>query len=197
MPALVGRVGECDAILDALTRARDGVGEFLYLEGEPGIGKTALLTWATAAAGDFLVMHARPSPDIDGLAYSAVAELLAPMRERGIGLRGASVAALNRLFDERHAEPGGPPAPALDPLTVGANLLTYFEELSQRRPLLVVIDDAHWLDVSSALALAFVAHRIEGLSVAMLVATRAPTRKPDGPTTTRAPSGCRGSRPWR
>ena len=82
--ALVGRAGECDAIQGALDPARDGVGEFVYLEGEPGIGKTALLTWAAGAATDFLVMHARPSPDIDGLAYSAVAELLAPMRERGV-----------------------------------------------------------------------------------------------------------------
>ena len=44
-----------------------------------------------------------------------------------------------------------------------------------------MIDDAHWLDLSSALALAFVAHRLDGLAVAMLVATRSErgTRWPD------------------
>ena len=169
---LIGRSRECEAIQDVLDHTRKGTGAFLGLEGEAGIGKTALLTWGTGAATGFRILHARPGPDIDGHAYSAVSELLLPLRTRDGDLQAADGIVLDQLFALRRGEEASAADTAIDPLTVGAALLAYFEELSQRQPLLVVIDDAHWLDVSSALALAFVARRVEALAVAMLVAIR-------------------------
>jgi DNA-binding CsgD family transcriptional regulator len=169
--ALVGRGGECAAIDELIADARRGSGRFFCFEGEAGIGKTALLGWATAAATDFRVLRSRPSPDIDGLAYSAVSELLSPLHERGEALSAPNSAVLNQLF-AREVAPDATPSSVVDPLTLGAALLDLFEELSQDRPLLVLIDDAHWLDASSTLALAFVARRLDGLPVAMMVATR-------------------------
>ena len=75
-PEPVGRSPECSVIREVLDHARSGTGEFLCLEGEAGIGKTALLSWVTTEATGFRVLRARPSPDFDGTAYSAVAELL-------------------------------------------------------------------------------------------------------------------------
>ena len=175
--ALVGRGEECAAIEEMIADASTGSGRFFCFEGEAGIGKTALLGWATAAATGFRVLRSRPSPDIDGLAYSAVSELLSPLHGRGEPLSAPKSAVLSQLF-AGDGEANAAPFSVVDPLTLGATLLDLFEELSQDRPLLVLIDDAHWLDASSALALAFVARRLDGLRVAMFVATR-----PEGAST--------------
>jgi hypothetical protein len=50
---LVGRSIESGAILDALESAQDGQTARLWLEGEPGAGKTALCRWAREQATGF------------------------------------------------------------------------------------------------------------------------------------------------
>lgn len=47
-------------------------------------------------------------------------------------------------------------------------------ELADAQPLLVVVDDAHWCDPPSLRFLAYLAHRLDELSVALLVAVRSP-----------------------
>ena len=49
---LVGRSEQREAILAALGRAGSGAGEVVVLVGGPGSGRTALLTWAAAAAAE-------------------------------------------------------------------------------------------------------------------------------------------------
>src|SRR3954454_18941054 len=65
--------------------------------------------------------------------------------------------------------------PETDRLPVSLKTLSLLSEAAQERPMLCVIDDAQWLDRSSAQALAFVARRLQTESLVMLFAARTPT----------------------
>ena len=64
------------------------------------------------------------------------------------------------------------PAEAVDRFAIGAALLHLLVAASAQAPLLVLVDDAHWLDRSSADALLFAARRLDGERVAVLFAVR-------------------------
>jgi predicted ATPase len=54
---LVGRVAEVAALDRMLATVRDGMSGTLVLRGQAGIGKTALLDWATDQAADLRVIR--------------------------------------------------------------------------------------------------------------------------------------------
>ena len=61
-----------------------------------------------------------------------------------------------------------------DPLTLGAALLSLLEAAAAPLPLLLVMDDFHWLDEASTDALVFGWRRLHDAAVAVLVTTRPP-----------------------
>ena len=65
------------------------------------------------------------------------------------------------------ADPGAP-----DPLLTGVAVLTLLSDLSERSPVLVVADDAQWIDRGSLEALAFVGSRLDAERVVLLVGAR-------------------------
>src|SRR5260370_14285443 len=65
------------------------------------------------------------------------------------------------------ADPGAP-----DPLLTGAAVLTLLSDLAGRGPVLVVADDAHWLDRSSLDALAFAGSRLDAEPAVLLAGAR-------------------------
>lgn len=159
---LYGRQQE-QAVLDRLLRdAREGSGAALVLWGDPGIGKTALLEHAQdTAAPDFAVLTCRGTRLESGLAFAALHELLWPVMDRIGALPSPQAGALRGALGH-----SGDPA---DRFLIGVAVLTLIAELSEKQPLLLVADDAQWLDESSAQCLAFVARRLRDESVAMLL----------------------------
>ena len=76
---LVGREEEQARIEGLLARGRAGTSGVLLIRGEPGIGKSALLEHAAAAAADALVMRARGIDSELELAWAGLHELLRPV----------------------------------------------------------------------------------------------------------------------
>jgi len=164
---LLGRRSECVA-LDALFRAaRAGRSGALVVRGEPGVGKTALLTDAIERASDVRVVRAVGVESEMELAFAALHQLCAPMLDRIERLPGPQRNALAITFG---LSDGAVP----DRFLVGLALLTLISEVAMERPLVCVVDDAQWLDHASALALGFVARRLEAESVVMLFGAREP-----------------------
>ncbi|NUW39590.1 AAA family ATPase [Nonomuraea rhodomycinica] len=169
--SLVGRqeeIARVDALLDA---ARQGQGGALVLRGEPGIGKTSLLRHAEQAAGDFLVMRAFGAEFEMELPFAVLHQLCAPILSNVTALPVPHRKALEIAFG---LDTGTP-----DPFLVGVATLGLLIEVAPERPLLCLVDDAQWLDHASARALAFLARRVAGERVALLLSVREPYRLPE------------------
>ena len=164
-PMLLGRASECARVEAALQAARDGGSAALVLSGEPGIGKSALLEHALSAADGMTVLTARGFASETELAFAALSELFRPVMADVEGLPSTQRAALEGALAI------GPPVGA-EPLTVCVAALGLVAAAAERAPLLMVIDDAHWLDRPTAEVVCFLAHRMHAEAAALLVAVR-------------------------
>lgn len=164
---LLDRVPEraaIDGLLHAVRADRSGV---LVLRGEPGVGKTALLDYAVGAAAGMGIAQVCGVESEQGFAYAALHQLCAPMLD-GLGqLPGPQRDALSVAFGMRAGD-------APDLFLVGLAVLGLLSQAAAGRPLLCVVDDAQWLDRTSSRVLAFVARRLLGEPVGLVVATREP-----------------------
>jgi DNA-binding CsgD family transcriptional regulator len=162
---LRGREREC-ALLDGLLHdVRGGASRTLVLRGEAGIGKTALLQYLLEAASDLTLVRASGVESELELAYSSLHQLCAPLLDRLPALPGPQRRALEIVF-------GLSAGDAPDRFLVGLAVLSLLSEVSEARPLVCVVDDAHWLDQTSALTLSFVARRLLAEPVGLVFAVR-------------------------
>ena len=159
---LWSRTSERAAIDQLLSRARTGQGGGLLLRGEPGIGKSALLSYARDQAGDAWVLEAASAAAESDLAYAAVHQLLRPLLSHLDGLPEPQAAALAIALGLR----AGPQAP--DPFLVSLAALTLLSDAG--RPVLCLVDDVQWMDGPSADVLAFVIRRLRDEPVVVLAA---------------------------
>ncbi|MEU4797530.1 LuxR family transcriptional regulator [Streptomyces sp. NPDC023327] len=165
----VGRRRERALLGRALDDARTGAGgSATVLRGDPGIGKSALLDWtATRADGDgFTVLRAAGHEPETGVAFGALHQVLRPLWANARALPGPQLAALERVLGLRE---GLPPSGFM----VGAAVLALLAEEARRRPVLILVDDLHWVDSSSVAVFVFLHRRITGLRVVMVGASRA------------------------
>jgi hypothetical protein len=155
-----------------LADVRAGRSRALVVRGEPGIGKTALLSYAADAAPDFQVARAEGIESEMELPFAALHQLCGPMLGRLDRLPAPQRDALGVAFGLRT---GSAPGRFL----VGLAVLGLLSEVAAAQPLLCLIDDAQWLDRASVEALAFTARRLDTESVAMLFGTRDPAEGGD------------------
>jgi DNA-binding CsgD family transcriptional regulator len=164
---LLDRRTERAALGQLLAAARGGRGAVLVVRGEAGVGKTALLEDALAAAAGMRVARVAGVESEMELPYAALQQLCAPMLEGLERLPDPQREALGVAFGLRAGE--GP-----DRFLVGLAALSLLADAAQKQPLLCVIDDAQWLDRASAQALGVVARRLLAEPVALVVAAREP-----------------------
>ncbi|MGJ6126862.1 AAA family ATPase [Mycolicibacterium sp. Y3] len=164
-PELHGRGPECARLADLITTARSGTGQAMVLRGEAGVGKTALLDCATAAATDFRTVQVSGVQSDMELAYAGLQQMCAPLMGYLDTLAAPQREALSVAFGY-----GAGPTP--DRFLVGLAVLSLLAAAADDQPLLCVIDDAQWLDQVSVQTLAFVARRLLAEKVAMVFAIR-------------------------
>jgi DNA-binding CsgD family transcriptional regulator len=165
---IVGRDRERARLRAAVDAARAGEGAALVLVGEPGAGKSVLLADAVEAGPDLRVLRGGGVESEYPLAYAALHRLLRPVLRHVDALPARQAGALLAALGMADT-PDGAPA---DRFVVYLATLTLLSEAASERPLLLVVDDAHWLDDASRDAVLFVARRVEGERIAVLLAAR-------------------------
>jgi DNA-binding CsgD family transcriptional regulator len=161
----VGRASELEVFSGIVDEVRSGGSAALLLRGEPGVGKTALLDELVRLTDDFVVIRIEGVESELQLGYAALHRVVLPFIDRIDRLPRPQRVALRTAFGlETSARP--------DRFLVGLAVLTLLGGTERRAPLLVVVDDAHWLDRDSLAALAFVARRLQADRVALVFATR-------------------------
>lgn len=169
MDAVVGRDRELEEIGSFLDRGATAPG-VLVLEGEPGIGKTTLWRAAVdaARARGFRVLSCAGSGSEAQLSFAAVHDLLGEVFDEVTDelpppqRRALAVTLLRE-------EPDGPPP---EQSAIAVAVLTALRALAAREPTMVAVDDVHWLDGTSAVALGYALRRLEPESLPVLLAQR-------------------------
>ncbi|GGM30911.1 LuxR family transcriptional regulator [Micromonospora yangpuensis] len=164
--SLVGRSVELKVLDELIEGARSGRGESLVVRGEAGIGKSTLLAHARDAASGARVIQVSGAEFERELPYSALHQLCVPVLGHLADLPTRHADALRVAFGLAAGTP--------DLFHIGAATLGLLAAAAGVRPLLCVVDDAHWLDAASAKALAFVGRRVASEPIAMLFALRLP-----------------------
>ncbi|MFE2145295.1 AAA family ATPase [Streptomyces sp. NPDC059456] len=169
---LIGRRNERAAIATALSQEAEAAS--LLLLGEAGVGKTALLESAVdrAVQDGTRVLRVRGNAAETELAFAGLHQLLLPILDRVDGLPVRQGAALLSAFGL-----GDDPTPP-DHMMMSLAVLTLTSQVASTRRLLLAVDDAQWIDHGSCQVLGFLARRLEGEPIALLVAARG-THRPD------------------
>src|SRR5229473_1666470 len=165
-PDLIERERE-SAVLDALVdRLRDGGGA-VVVRGEAGIGKSVLLQRVRRRAE---AQGARPLVTVGveseaELAFAGLHHLLRPvigaLAQQPESQRQALEAALGLGVDDKP-----------DPYRVAVAAFQLICEVADSVPLVLIVDDAHWLDRSTLSVIAFIGRRLEVEHVALVAAIR-------------------------
>ena len=182
---LVGRVRELDAVEEALARLAEGEPWMIERVGEPGIGKSSLLSeLAVRAAGrDCLVLGGRAAEferDVPfGMIVDALNDYLGSLQpsflrgldERTLGELASIFPALSSFIGE--LESAGVPA---DRYRAQYAIRALLERLAAQQPLVLLLDDVHWADGASIEVIAHISRRFRGPLLTGFAFRQAPAR---------------------
>jgi type II secretory pathway predicted ATPase ExeA len=157
--------GELDGLVgrdEVLARLRELLGtgsRAAVVTGIAGAGKTSVLAVATRAyvADGHLVLAVTCHESERDLPFGMLIDLLSTASD---------------AEDVLDLVVPSPARAAVDALRLRLEVLAWLERVSEDRPVVVVVDDAHWCDESSLSVLGFVAHRLAGSTASVLIATR-------------------------
>jgi DNA-binding CsgD family transcriptional regulator len=162
---LHGRQTEVTRIEALLAGAGEGQGGAMLVHGDAGAGKTALLDAVAREATGMRQLRTSGLEAESSLPFSALAELAEWLLDGISALPEPQAAAIEGALAL------GPPTQG-DRFAACAGFLGLLSNAARDRPLLLVVDDAHWLDPASAECLGFAARRVDDKPIAILVAAR-------------------------
>lgn len=189
---LVGRADELDVLRKAWKKAVQGQGQVVLISGEAGIGKSRLLVELRSSLGPTITWIAGIcGPLAQATAYAPIIELV----KEAIGitdtddeptiLNRVSTAAENWSEKGRAAvpylkallsvDPGDRAVEKMDPIERRAGIFESFQSLIQetaKQPLVVVVEDLHWIDETSDELLGSLVDAIGSTSVLVLLTHR-------------------------
>ena len=180
---LLERSGELGLIRAGAEAVAAGEGRAVVVEGPAGIGKTALVAAARARSCEFGLrpLAARGTELERAFGFGVVRQLLEPAVHDGDGAAAFEGAAryAAALLDVPMAEPAPLPLGPEGAFVVVHGLYRLTANLARRRPLALLVDDAHWADGASLRFLAYLANRLSQVPVLLVVAAR-PLGEPGG-----------------
>lgn len=153
------------SLVDGLTER----GAALLVRGEPGVGKSALLEVAgrRAEAAGMGLLRATGLQAEARLPFAALHQLLVPVLDGADRLPARQRLALLTAFGMAEDAAEVP-----DRFLIALAVLELLSGAAERSPLLVVVDDAQWLDQSTADVLGFVARRVQHEPIGVFMAIR-------------------------
>lgn len=163
---MIGRTHELAALGDLVTQVAMS-GQGVIVQGEAGIGKTALVSAAVelAAHAGFQELRCTGVQSETTAGFAGLHELLHPVLDLVDALPSRQRAALSTAF-------GLSEGPEPDRLLLNLAVLGLLEEVASRQRLVVVVEDVQWLDASTIEILTFVARRLANAPILLLVAGR-------------------------
>jgi DNA-binding CsgD family transcriptional regulator len=167
-PSLFGRSAERAEAEQVLGAVRDGLSGALVVRGEPGIGKTALLDELGDSAPDLHIVRLAGIESEMQFGYAGLHQLIHPYASQFDALPSRQRAALDVAF-------GVDTSDTIDRLLIGLATLTLLSTIASAQPLLLMVDDAQWLDRETTEVLAFVARRLHADRVGLILAARETT----------------------
>jgi DNA-binding CsgD family transcriptional regulator len=164
---LPGRERELRVLSVVVDDLSKGMGGAVIVRGAPGIGKSALLATVTERAREdgIRVLSAVGVQSEARLPFAGLHQLLRPSLHLAEGLPARQRGALLAAFGV-----SGEVAPDL--YLIALATLELIGDAAEGSRLLLVLEDAQWLDQATCAALAFVARRLEAEPAAMLIAIR-------------------------
>jgi DNA-binding CsgD family transcriptional regulator len=170
-PGFVGRTSEREVLDGLLARVRGGESDVLVIRGEAGVGKSALLRYASRQASGFRVLEVTGVEAEMELPFAGTHQLCATTLDRLDALPAPQRDALSVAL-------GLAAGDVPDRFLVGLAVLSLLATVAEERPLLCLVEDVQWLDAASSQILGFVARRVRAESVAIVVAVREPESDP-------------------
>jgi DNA-binding CsgD family transcriptional regulator len=162
----VSRESELRRVEDLVAGVRAGRSGSLVVVGPPGIGKSWLCRRASEFADGFTVVRTCGVESEAHLGYNGLFDVLSPLLagrlDRLLAARGDALRGALRIAK----------APVKDPFAVAVATLDLLAMAAEDAPVLVVVDDAPWVDAASLGALQFAARRLEADRVGFLLAAR-------------------------
>ena len=163
---LVGREGLIGEVTGLLQAARRSQGGAMVLRGPAGIGKSSLLAVARSAgaAAGMRVLAANGVRNESGLPFAGLHQLIRPLLGGLAELPDEQAELLRSAFGDSRA--------GADRFGIALATLDLLAEAAARQPVLVLADDAQWLDQPTTDVLAFVGRRLAIEPIALLACVR-------------------------
>lgn len=176
---LIGRQPEVAALERARDDSRDGRARIVEICGDPGIGKTRLLTelCSRAEGHGHLVLSGRADEFEGELPFGAFVDALddylgslAPRFFERLGPEQAP--ELAAIFPSLPLAAESPPALQADRYRAHHAVRVLLERLAVRRPLVLALDDLHWADPASVELVSHLLRRPPASPVLLVLAHR-------------------------
>ncbi|MGH8913953.1 MAG: BTAD domain-containing putative transcriptional regulator, partial [Acidimicrobiia bacterium] len=175
---LIDREAELETLHQALRDTRKAPGRLITVTGAPWMGKTRLLEELAgeAASQDRRVLIGRSFRMEQALPYGVATQLLRAIAPQIAGMGPEvpewAMTELGRLVPEMRLTAPDTLQDRLGELRLLEGVFTVISALANERPILMILDDAQWLDPASASLFAYLARRVSTLPILMLVALR-------------------------
>lgn len=165
-PLIFGRERELARLAAMLDRARAGTSGAVVVRGEPGVGRTALLREFERRAEPCTVLSATGIGSESEVPFASLAELLLPLRDHLDELTPFHAEVLAGALAL------GPPV-RTSPFAVGVATLSLLAAAAEDDgPVVVLVDDAQWVDSESERALGFAVRRLRAEAILAVFAIR-------------------------